>query len=53
MKIIKRGSVKAEETKKIMCGKCTSVLEYELKDIQMDREGKYIVCPVCGQFLAV
>ena len=52
MKIIKVGKV-ISETKQKTCSKCNSELEYVPKDIKTDREGKYIICPVCGQFLAV
>ena len=51
MKVIKKGKVK--NTKEKVCWKCNSELEYEQKDVKSDRDGNYIVCPVCGQFIAV
>ncbi|GAA0883277.1 hypothetical protein GCM10009120_18740 [Sphingobacterium siyangense subsp. cladoniae] len=52
MKILKRGVV-SNPSKKINCDGCTSELEYTAKDIQFDRDGSYIVCPVCKKFLGV
>jgi len=52
MKIISLGKVKVKKTK-IVCFKCESVLEYDLRDIKSDRDGKFIICAACGQFIAV
>lgn len=52
MKIIKVGNFEVK-TKDKVCGKCKSELQYEPKDVKSDRDGRYIICPVCGQFIAV
>ncbi len=52
MKIIKRGKEKVIEKKK-SCYKCKSVLSFTSSDVELDRDGKYIVCPVCKSFIAV
>ncbi len=46
MKILKRGNAD-EFTRNITCGYCYSELEYTRPDIRRDRDGVYIVCPVC------
>lgn len=50
MKVIKQGQ-KVEKTRKVTCYGCKSKLEYTSNDVQSDRDGKYIVCPVCGKFI--
>ncbi len=52
MKIIKRGKVK-EKIREKVCWKCDSKLEYKPKDVKCDRDGRYIVCPVCKHFIGV
>lgn len=51
MKIIKVGNLESKTYNEI-CYKCNSELQYEQKDIQSDRDGKYIVCPVCKAYIA-
>jgi len=66
MKILKRGKVKNEHPKmtcaycdtifeylKMTCAYCDTVFEYLKTDIDFDRDGRYVVCPVCGKFLNV
>lgn len=50
MKILKRGKIE-NPLYKITCGHCTSELAYNNTDVKYDRDGDYIVCPVCGKFL--
>lgn len=52
MKVIQIGNQKIFTTKKT-CGYCKSKLEYTPSDVKYDRDGSYVVCPVCGKFLAV
>ena len=52
MKILKRGKVKNEHPK-MTCAYCDTVFEYLKTDIALDRDGRYVVCPVCGKFLTV
>jgi transcription elongation factor Elf1 len=53
MKIIKQVSAQIDLPKKKTCYGCKSVLEYTRVDIKSDRDGNYIVCPVCGAFIAL
>jgi len=51
MKVIKQ----VEPVKKVFektCGYCKSELEYDMSDVESDRDGSYIICPSCGKFLA-
>lgn len=52
MKIIKRGTPEQEWIYGVACLKCSSVLEYDKSDIHSDRDGSYIICPVCGKFIS-
>jgi len=52
MKIIKKGSV-ANIAKQITCKSCNSELEYIPHDVKSDRDGLYVICPICKKFLAV
>jgi DNA-directed RNA polymerase subunit RPC12/RpoP len=52
MKIIKRGKIKSEEHNEV-CHKCSTEFTYVGLDIHRDREGNYVICPVCGAFIAV
>lgn len=52
MKIIKKGKVKEEEYHKV-CGYCDTEFTYTSSDVKPDfRDGDYVICPVCGKFLA-
>lgn len=51
MKILKHGEVK-EVTYTVTCHSCNSILEYNSNDIHSDRDGNYIICPVCKKFIA-
>lgn len=35
------------------CYNCKSKLRYINSDVHMDRDGKYIICPVCTKLIAV
>ena len=52
MRIITEGAQKITETVK-RCYKCKTHYAYEPKDIQQDRDGRYVVCPKCNAFCAV
>lgn len=49
MKIIKNNY--KETTFKVKCPRCKSKLKVSESDIQMDRDGRYIICPCCGKFI--
>lgn len=52
-KVIRRGT-KHEEAQKAeyTCSKCDSLVEFHRSDIRSDqRDGSYVVCPVCGGFI--
>lgn len=52
MKILKKGGVKEKEYRK-KCGKCDTKFSYTSADIPSDwRDGDYVICPVCGQFIS-
>jgi hypothetical protein len=53
MKIIKRGALQSELNVNVICKSCNSELEYQRLDIKRDRDGKYIVCPVCLHLIGV
>lgn len=52
MKIIKKGNLESD-VKKITCWKCNSELEYGPNDVETDRDGEYITCPVCNRLIAI
>lgn len=52
MKVLKRGKVKEKVYHKT-CHNCKSKLEYKDSDIECDRDGDYIICPVCKKFIAI
>ena len=52
MKIIKDNSKKTilkDKTYKIICSECKSKLEYTNNDIESDRDGRFIICPICSK----
>jgi len=49
MKILKKGK-KLHQIFEETCTSCETVYEYGKSDIQYDREGSYVICPVCGHF---
>ena len=52
MKIIKRGKLKIDEVVH-HCRKCDTAFSYSRKDEIIDnREGNYILCPLCGAFIS-
>lgn len=53
LKIIQRGNVTESKPKIDSCDKCKTKFEYDQSDIQRDRDGRYVVCPMCGAFISV
>lgn len=52
MKVIKEGNNNPKETKK-KCSKCKTVFTFTEQDIKPDwRDGDYVNCPTCGNFIA-
>ncbi len=52
MKVIKQGNNKPKETKKT-CSKCKTKFSFTKEDIKSDwRDGDYVVCPTCNNFIA-
>jgi RNase P subunit RPR2 len=49
MKIIKKGKIKKEFKK--TCKNCKTIFVYEKKDVKSDRDGQYVVCPLCKNFI--
>lgn len=52
MKIIKKGKIKIREKKKT-CYECRTKFSYTSMDVEIDRDGNYIKCPICKAFIAV
>ena len=52
MKIVKLGKKKSNEIEKI-CGYCDTTFNYEPSDINYDRDGNYVICPLCSHFIDV
>lgn len=51
MKIIKQGELPNEEKEKT-CYNCKTVFSYTRKDVKPDqRDGDYVICPVCGKWI--
>lgn len=44
---------KTEKETKKTCYKCKTKLAYVSSDVAQDKDGKYIVCPVCKSFIGV
>ena len=36
-----------------MCKSCKTIFKYTQQDTEIDRDGKYVVCPVCKRFITV
>lgn len=53
IKIIKLGNLPIEVPVTKSCSKCGTVFSYQKEDIQVDREGSYVICPHCGSFISV
>ena len=51
MRVIKEGTLPVKENK-CTCYKCKTKFAYIASDVKPDRDGSYIVCPVCGSFIA-
>ena len=52
MRIIKEGNITPKETKKT-CFKCKTKFTFFESEIECDREGRYVKCPICKAFIAV
>jgi len=52
MKIIKLGEIK-QENQQIICKSCQTEFKIEPNDIQSDRDGRYVICTLCGKFISV
>lgn len=52
MKVLQQGQSPDEKPRKITCHSCKSKLEFTNSDIQYDRDGSYVICLVCGQFIS-
>lgn len=52
MKIIKKGKVEVKRYHQT-CSECHTEFEYTYSDIDTDRDGSYVVCPLkgCGAFI--
>ena len=50
MRIIKEGSLKEIEYRHT-CHECRTVFAATIKDTNTDRDGQYVVCPLCGAFV--
>jgi len=51
MKVLKYGKLK-KITYIVICHECKSELEYTNEDIKFDKDGNYVICPVCKKFIA-
>ena len=49
-KIIEMGVIK-NFVAQFRCPKCQTLAEFYKDDIQYDRDGNYVVCPLCSKFL--
>ena len=52
IKVIKLGNLPIEVQVTKSCSKCGTVFSYQKEDIQVDREGSYVICPHCGSFIS-
>lgn len=50
MKILKRKELKTKKIKH-KCQKCGSVLVYDETDVMTDRDGRFVICPVCRSYI--
>jgi DNA-directed RNA polymerase subunit RPC12/RpoP len=48
MKIIKQGIPPHEKEITKVCSKCKSELLVTISDLKSDRDGSYVICPVCS-----
>ena len=51
MKIIKKGKIPKPEYEEV-CGTCNTDFTYVSKELEHDKEGSYIKCPLCKGFIA-
>lgn len=49
----KKDNRKPEREKDKKCYSCKSIFSFNSKDVQLDRDGAYLVCPFCFKFNAV
>lgn len=51
MKILKVGNTSNINQVECTCGKCETVFIYNASDVNVDREGRYVKCPICKTFI--
>ena len=51
IKVIKLGNLPIEVPFTKSCSKCGTVFSYQKEDIQVGREGSYVICPHCCSFI--
>jgi DNA-directed RNA polymerase subunit RPC12/RpoP len=52
IEIIQQGKIPNVKKKKT-CGKCNTVFSFDRSDIEQDRDGRFVRCPVCNSFIGV
>lgn len=52
-KVIKKQGKPIVHIHTIKCYKCKTSFTFEPSDIEMDRDGRYVICPSCNVFLAI
>lgn len=51
IEIIRRGEAPKEKKYERMCVRCDTVFTYQVTDLSHDRDGDYVVCPVCNYWI--
>ena len=52
IKVIKLGNLPIEVPVAKSRSKCGVVFSYQKEDIQVDKDGSYVICPHCGSFIS-
>lgn len=53
MKLIEKGKIPKNPEIKKTCYNCKTKFSYNSKDVNYDqREGNYVVCPVCKKYIS-
>lgn len=52
IKVIKLGNLPIEVPVTKSCVKCGTVFSYQKEDIQVDKDGSYVICPHCDSFIS-
>jgi transcription elongation factor Elf1 len=50
MEIIKQGNPRIIKYR-MRCPSCGCVMVYQEEEVQRDRDGRYIICPTCGDYI--